>query len=255
MKLVRKSATTPKKLAAFIANSPTADWDQFKGKKGRYKELVQQLRVDQHNLCAYCEIDLLESTDNTTVGDFRVDHFHPKSPHQPPPNWALDWGNLLATCHGGSQKEVTGADEEHARFTAPDVCCDVPKKDHDWTTKILNPLTDIPAFPCLFEYAESSGEITVDEASCPPELRTKAQTSIDLLRLDAPRLRRWRKEIMEALSDQIAALMQNGTDIDAARQAVAQAVFADQFPRFFTCVRWYLGMAAEAELKRLAYQG
>ena len=128
MKRVRKSAITPKKLAAFIANRPTADWDDFKGKRGRYKEVAQQLRVDQHNLCA-------------------------------------------------------------------------------------------------------------------------------LLRLDAPRLRRWRKEIMEALSDQIAALMQNGTDIDAARQAVAQAVFADQFPRFFTCVRWYLGMAAEAELQRLAYQG
>jgi uncharacterized protein (TIGR02646 family) len=255
MKRVRKSAITPKKLAAFIANRPTADWDDFKGKRGRYKEVAQQLRVDQHNLCAYCEIDLLESTDSATLDDFRVEHFHLKSPHKPPPNWALDWDNLLATCHGGSQKEVTGADGDLARFTPPDFCCDVPKGDYDWTAKILNPLTDIPAFPCLFEYAESSGKITVDQASCPPELRTKAQASIDLLQLNAPRLLRWRDDTLKELYEQIAALMQNGTDIDAARQAVAQAVFADQFPRFFTCVRWYLGMAAEVELQRLAYQG
>lgn len=251
MKRIRKSAIMPQKLANFVKQRPAANWEQFRDKPGRYKELAQYLRLDQHNLCAYCEIDLLESNDTKTLDDFRVEHFHPKSPHQPPPNWALDWGNLLACCHGGSQQDV--ADPE--RFTAPDFCCDVPKDDFDWTAEILNPLIDIPAFPCLFKYDEANGAMALDKETCPTELHAKAQTSIDWLCLNAPRLLRMREGVLMGLNDQITMLLENGDTPAMAAATVAQAVFADPWPRFFTAVRWYLGRAAEEQLQRMGYEG
>lgn len=249
MKRILKSKDVPALLDTFSKHRPDADWLQFKDKPGRYRQVVAQLRADQHGLCAYCEIDLLESNDREMVADCRVEHFHPKSPHAPPPNWALDWSNLLAVCHGGSNSNVI----EATRFTKPDFSCDVDKKGEDWTEHILNPLTDIPASPRIFSYGES-GRIAPDSESCPDALRPKAQASIDFLRLNANRLLRMRGEVLAALSDQVGILLSEGRDPEQAATIVAKSLFTEeQLPPFFTCVRWYLGSAAEARLVDLAY--
>ena len=72
MKRIRKSVIPPQKLADFVNQRPAANWEQFKNKPGRYRELAQYLRRDQHNLCVYCEIDLLESNNTGPLDDFRT---------------------------------------------------------------------------------------------------------------------------------------------------------------------------------------
>ena len=248
MKRIRKSAC-PEKLAAFAASSPLADWDQFRKKPGRYQQVARQIRQDQHNLCAYCEIDLRKSPGNGQEDDFRIEHFYPKKPHNPPPNHALDWQNLMGVCHGGSARNVA------ERFTPGDYCCDVDKGKHDWSEHLLDPLRDIPAYPALFQFSESTGEIQVNMAHCPSALQAKAQSSITLLKLNASRLRRFRREILTELNLKIAALLAEGSSTEEAERLVALAELSDGLPRFFTCVRWYLDQSAEDLLHQIDYQG
>lgn len=253
MKLVKKLFDTPPLLLAFATTKPTADWDKFKKNQVRYKQVVKQVQDDQGGICAYCEIDFLDKAVTSGTQDFRVEHFHPKSPHSPPPNWSLDWRNLLGTCHGGSQRDVS----DPTRFTAPDVCCDVPKGKLDLTNQILNPLSDIPAFPRLFKFSETSGEIGVDSVLCPSDKITKAEGSMKMLNLNAPRLNRMRHEILRELGDQIDSLMESGMSAEDAAIELARAMFSDSnlWPAFFTCVRWYLGPAAESQLLQIGYAG
>jgi hypothetical protein len=50
--------------------------------------------------------------------------------------------------------------------------------------------------------------------------------------------------------------MLDGYDTQTAAHMVAQAQFGDgQWPTFFTCVRWYLGQAAEDQLVQCGYVG
>ncbi|WP_431019096.1 retron system putative HNH endonuclease [Burkholderia cepacia] len=253
MKRVRKATDTPNLLGIFFENRPNADWDAFKKKATRYNETAAQIRSDQRGICAYCEIDLLKSNSLGKVPDFRIEHFHPKSPHTPPPNWALEWTNMLGTCHGGSQTMVA----DPARYTAPDLCCDVPKGNNDWTADILNPLTDVPAFPRLFKYLEGDGSIDVDSDLCPVAVAGKADETIKRLNLNAPRLTRMRQAVIGALRDQIAALLDVGETVEDASRQVAYAMFPanpdQEWQPFFTCIRWYLGAAAEDQLTEIGY--
>lgn len=251
MRRINKKATPPAKLAEFVRARPHADWDEFRKKPGRYQQVVKQLKQDQQGLCAYCEIELREATGDGTVADMRVEHFHPQKPHNPPPNWALDWQNLLACCQGGSARDVVDAGQ---RFTAPDLSCDAAKGDADLSALILNPLTDIPHAPIWFEYRESTGEI-VPGAECPPEWQQKAQDTIQYLRLNAPRLLRLRRAVLEGLSEKLSAMLESGMELEESLSQLAKALFVtNQPPAFFTCVRGYLGQAAEQRLQDFASQ-
>jgi uncharacterized protein (TIGR02646 family) len=252
MKIIRKSITPPL-LKKFLSDNSAADWSHFRKSKARYHQVTAFLYSDQRGICAYCEIDLLKNLSPTTVSDFRVEHFHPKSPHSPPPNWSLDWNNLLGVCHGGSQSDV----EDSTRFTSPDVCCDVPKGNNDWTNEILNPLSDIPAFPPIFSYTED-GHIEIGE-HCPKILKTKANGSIVSLRLNSARLVRWRKELIEGLRDAIYSLVEDGSSEEDALELLSKALFpalqTKEWPRFFSCIRWYLEPASEDVLTQSGYLG
>jgi uncharacterized protein (TIGR02646 family) len=176
MKKINKS-DEPSQLSEYRDVKPEADWNGFRNNSKRYKALKQQLIQDQKGLCAYCENNLLADKQAQGTDDFRVEHFHPKNPHEPPPNHALDWKNLLGVCTGGNQRDVIDN-----RFTTPDHSCDVPKKNHNWVGIILNPLYDVPAFPRYFQYIEQgndAGKIEVDLQLCPTDLQQKAQETID----------------------------------------------------------------------------
>ncbi|MFZ6750085.1 retron Ec78 anti-phage system effector HNH endonuclease PtuB [Undibacterium sp. Ren11W] len=250
MKKILKTSIVPAQLKALISTRPNADWEKFRKNKSRYKNLSKQLRQDQRGLCAYCEINLLESSSEES--DFRVEHFHPKNPHTPPPNWALEWNNLLGVCHGGTQNLAI----DPTRFTTKEnFCCDAPKGGTILDGIILNPLTDIPAFPAIFQYKES-GEIFANEINCTEEQKQKVGASITHLNLASKRLNNMRKEVMMGLNEAIAGLIASGHDISDAVNIVANAQFTtNSHPTFFTCVRWYLGISAENRLQQNGYTG
>lgn len=266
MKKVLKGAD-PQQLEHYRAAFPNNSWKQCtqggttqtrkQAVRERRQQIQQQLRTDQGGLCAYCEIDLKPAAADEGVADLRVEHFHPKSDKSTPHNWHLDWNNLLACCHGGSRPDVV---EASARHSSPDHSCDVPKGEHDWDGLILNPL-QLPAFPCLFSYQRTDGAIQVNRAHCQQAAvdENKAQATIDNLRLDADRLRRMRKGELDKINELLRQLVQQGKSVDAARAHLAKALLRkdsqQQWPKFFSAIRSYLGSAAEEQLRAIDYNG
>ena len=208
MKNIQKGPE-PDLLKTYRENNPAGTWDkqgqpQFKRSNSRYQAVIKQLKLDQGNLCAYCEIDLLEDP-NPACEDKRVEHFHPKSDTSGDHNWALDWNNLLATCHGGKVSQVADSD----RYTYPDVSCDIPKENKNLDGIILNPLK-LPPFPLIFEFGTDDSSICVDKAACKRSSidPVKAQNTIDELNLDAPRLRKFRRELLDTLTSKLLELIE-----------------------------------------------
>ncbi|SDN23151.1 TIGR02646 family protein [Janthinobacterium sp. OK676] len=255
MKKLNKSVV-PDGLSNYILENPGNTWKQLKNNAREvYDEVKERLREDQHGLCAYCEIDLVKGND-LGLDDFRVEHFFPKSPHNPPPNRSLEWRNLLGVCTGGNAKGICIPE----RFSSPDHSCDVPKADHNWTTLILNPLVDIPSFPLIFNFDESTGEMAVETAVCSPNIIAKANESIHRLRLNScARLLRNRKAVIDSLRDQVVASLEAGQDMDTLMNDLAKAHLPgkdDQsWPAFFTCLRWFFGPSADQLLIAMPYDG
>ncbi len=266
MKKVGKG-TEPDSLKGYRERFPDNSWKQCtqggttptrkREVRERRQQIQQQLRADQGGLCAYCEIDLRPAVADEGVADLRVEHFHPKSDPAGAHNWHLDWQNLLACCHGGSRPDVV---EASARHSTPDHSCDVPKGEHDWDHLILNPL-QLPAFPCLFSYQRTDGAIQVNREHCQQAEvdENKAQATIDNLRLDADRLRYLRKGELDRINELLSNLVQQGMPLKAARERLARALLRkdsqQQWPKFFSAIRSYLGSAAEDQLRALNYDG
>lgn len=255
MKNIIKGAE-PAELTDYVAANPGHTWEQFRAATSRKKAVQQQLLRDQGGICAYCEIDLKPSSEPSHA-DLRVEHFHPKSDTSTGHNWALDWQNLLAVCHGGSARDVVDAAD---RFTSPDNSCDVPKQDKNLDAVICNPL-QLPASPLLFRFDRSSGGISVNQATCTQAgvPAQKAQATIDELRLDAVRLRDLRKPVLDKLNSQLMSLVAAGMDLPDARSKLAATHLRrdarGNWPAFFSAIRCYLGQAAEQHLQNMGYQG
>lgn len=258
MKTIPKSAAPPS-MQTWVESNPDATWDALSNERAVRDELCWQLLLDQGGLCAYCEIDLVLNAEDG-YDDFRVEHFIPKKPQIPatPINYALHWPNLLAVCHGGSRNWLASHIKD--RHTSPDHCCDVPKADSNWLGIILDPQT-IPAFPALFafiEQGEQAGQMTVAD-TCPNELRDQATNSIEKLRLNAKRLNTRRKPVIDGLRESVVWLLEQGYELDAAMQELAQSQLrknANQcWPKYFSCVRWFFGRHAEEQLQRIDYSG
>ena len=256
MKQILKSGE-PDKLARFRQQSPQADWDRCKRNKRRYQQIQQTLFNDQRGLCAYCEIDLRFES-NAAQSDFRVDHFHPKSDTQGTVNWALEWQNLLACCHGGSSATVVDASD---RFISDsnEHSCDVPKGNQILDNVILNPL-QIPASPALFRHTLSGG-LTVNTDACnqagvDPD---QAQATLDHLNLNNSRLNRLRKSQIDFFRDYLQRAESRGQSLDAEREKLAKIYLMpdseEKYQRFFTTSRSYLGSAAEKLLQATQYDG
>lgn len=255
MKNIVKGAE-PNALKNYTAINPNNTWKQFAGKKPRRRSVQQQLISDQGGICAYCEIDLRPAVGNSK-SDFRVEHFHPKSDQVAGHNWHLDWKNLLAVCHGGSQADVV---EPTVRHTTPNHSCDVPKGNNDWDTVILNP-TQLASYPSLFRFDRSTGAVQIDQGNCQAANIdiAKAQATVDNLHLDSIRLRNLRKPVLDQLNQQLLSMVQTGTPLEEARQRLARALLTKNanhhWPAFFSAIRYYLGRAAEQQLQAIGYRG
>ena len=260
MKKVVKNSQEPGLLAQYRNNNPDDNWKKgFKpNSPDGYTQVKQQLIDDQKGLCAYCEIDLKQGH-GKGLDDFRVEHFHPETPHNPPPNHALDWNNMLGCCSGGNAKYVTESDE---RFTSPDHSCDVPKGNKNLTASILNPIQDIPAFPRLFKFkeqGEDAGMMEIDLELCPEHHQQKAQQSMAELNLNAKRVKRFRSTVINQLREAFQHNLESGMTEDEALRDLAELYFPVQanqhWPAFFTTIRWYLADMAEERLQQIGYNG
>ena len=277
MKRIRKSSISPNGLSRYVQQvlpgSTNDNWNSFCDKSSVDKREVQkQLYKDQRGLCAYCEINiepqiLRKDSPCTGTADFRVEHFHPQSDvatRSPSGcSWGLDWHNMLACCLGGDDASVSDA----SRFCkGGNRHCDVPKRNKPLDGIILNPLTDIPPFPSLFDelpVEDSSDEIILEpnQARCDSvssNCYVKAQNTIRELNLNCTPLNRFRHATLRRIDNRIAELMETGANYDNALESVMCEVFDDSsptWPSFFTTIRAHYGVAAEKRLKEINYQG
>jgi len=231
-------------LLKYLSENPNGKW------KGGFKEdtsredmdlIYDEIYVDQHGLCAYCEISLKWPTTDF-VNDFRVEHFHPENcGDDDSHNYSLDWNNLLGCCHGGSQKTSRSFNGKYPGVS--EHSCDVPKGNKVLDDKILNPLRDLNVNESAFSFKES-GEILVSKR-CPENIRLKAENTIKELNLDCLRLRWHRSEIIAVIQSHILDGIDDPDDLLSITQ-VAEELKADLLlpdaPRreFYSTIDWYL---------------
>lgn len=257
MKKVYKTKTEPNILKEFRLKHPCQTWTYFhQHRRGGYRQVKETIIRDQHGLCAYCETAIARARTEEEVDDFRVEHFYPKSgTEKSAHNYHLDWQNLIGVCHGGSQP---GVPEAMKRFSSRQIdrSCDVLKGDKNLTKQILNPLT-IP-MDRLWCFSEFDGTMYVDALSCPEHLQDRAQNTIEELNLNAPRLCRMRKEVIEKIGTELVNMVADGTKIDDALEILAVAFLAPDergmcLP-YFSTIRWYLGNGAERMIDKFLHR-
>lgn len=253
MKRVYKREEAPHLLTLYKEKFPHETWEHFRRNcKGGYSEIKQAILDDQHYLCAYCEISIKLAEKEGELDDFRVEHYYPKQGTEGDEhNFHLDWRNLIGVCHGGSQPAVPDAEKRFSNYKS-DRSCDVPKAGKEITSDLLNPL-HIPLRDRLFRYIEFTGKMVVDEASCPKYLMRRAENTIRELNLNAPRLMRMRKTVINGLREEIEMAMAQGEPLEDVLNYLAQmSLLPDVDNRnlpFFSVIRWYLGNAAENIIK------
>jgi uncharacterized protein (TIGR02646 family) len=225
-----------KQLKVYTEQNPHANWENdFKNScQDGYKEVISQLKIDQGGIYCYCELNF---SDGPNIrDDFRVEHFHPKSDSNEDKNWDLGWQNLFGCCHGGSEKRTISSerryiDNKNHRHS------DVLKGALVWDDEILNPL-EIPAFPAIFEVMPSSGEMRVVEIDCLPELKQKVIISLDekKLNLNTPKLKEWRKAVIDKLREDVDRFVSGGVEISDAVNTIVNAQLSKDsygnYPRF-----------------------
>ena len=253
MKRVYKRDEAPPLLTRYKEKFPHETWEHFRRHcRGGYPQVKQAILEDQHYLCAYCEISIKLAEEEGELDDFRVEHFHPKSDtlgdgH----NFHLDWRNLVGVCHGGSQQNIPEADKRYSKYKS-DRSCDVPKAGKEITSDLLNPM-HIPAQERIFRYIEFTGKRAVDENSCPKHLKRRAENTIKELNLNAPRLMRMRKTVINELREEIELAVARGEDLEEVLNYLAQTSLLPDIDNrdlpFFSTIRWYLGEAAENIIK------
>ncbi len=216
-------------------------------KKNRAFEKVRDtLASDQKGLCAYCEMSLHENNRS-------VEHFIPCNQSTKENNHDLDWQNMLAIClpPGGLKDE----DLENPQLLKDSPCCGKKKDGNIPDGRLLNPL-NLPTLR-LFKFSSKDGEIRPDEISClkfsiPIE---NVQFTIDTLELNVQRL----KNLRLAVIDEIVKELDDETiDINDLEEKIAAEYFGhgtDNWPPFFTTLRWVLGAGAERHLMNISYSG
>lgn len=232
MRHISKSEA-PLGLTKYLNENSTAKWENFKNEdQVAYKAVCTLIKEDQLGICCYCETDF-EISNTSSIKDFRVEHFYPKSETHLPntqENAHLTWSNLFGCCHGGSMNHI-----DDNRYTNPNLHCDAIKGDNDWTNEILNPLR-IPADAKIFSF-EMDGEIIISD-QCPVELKVLAKQSIEKLNLNEKTyLKKAREAVRKEMENQSAILIQSGKTVEEALDFLKEALFSNTATnmKFYTC--------------------
>lgn len=263
-----KTPDEPQELTEYRRNYPSNTWEQMRGDgEGRlaYGIVRGTLNDVQGGLCAFCEIGIHENEPLKC----RVEHFHPKSDISAVHNWALDWGNMLAVCMGGSQRHLKLP--HTLEPLEQNLSCDAFKDKMIQSGRleaqcegwIMNP-KEIPAFPCLFFLEKSTGRLLPNEEQCAAfEFKNNhhqntyimVQHTIDMLNLNCDRLCAARLRMVWDIERNIKRLREKGVNPRDGLRELARRYFRHHWPAFFTTIRFCLGTAADRYLTDTGFQG
>lgn len=253
MKSIAKSDPEPTDLSLFRQKYPRGTWDQLRAEgRAAYDSVRQQLRIDQGGLCAYCEIKLVQDNE-------QVAHFHPKGDIKDPAmNWALEWSNLWLACKGGTQKWPS---EFYLEPLPENRSCDENKENEIVDDRVPAPAA-IPPFPRLVGFRQEPDKILIvpdlencENASINPE---KVQDALTLFNLNCERLARARLSVHREIERAIKKLRDsNRANRESLRLLVEYHLgkSGDNWPQFFTMIRWRFGVLSEEYLTEIQYVG
>lgn len=222
-------------------------------KKTRVKNIIQgQLITDQRGVCAYCETYIREKFCS-------VEHFIPcekSKVNNYEKNYDLDWQNMLAVCIPAGAIEDENFDNSQLPHKYP--CCGKAKANFVPDGRLLNPL-ELPTAR-LFRFKREDGEILPDEANCekvgiPVAV---AQFTIQTLGLNVERLKTLRLAVIKKIEEEIDSYDDGIIDPTIIEKQLAAEYFdngKENYPRFFTTIRWALSKGAEDHLLDISYLG
>ena len=241
MKRIQKLNLPTPRLARYLQKAGAgAKWDRFRRNSDSHSELLERLTHLQHGLCGYCEIDLIED-------DSQIEHVIPRNDPQYGTARALDPGNLIACCLGGTKE---GDDDE--RFLAPtkkNISCGQAKGEIT-DADFIDPRT-LPALPSL-TLVRYDGRIEADQDACNKAgiSVVAVNTTIIILSLNVERLRRARQKRWRALNDNWKHYFD---DTQVMKAATRGELFPDNsgcLRRFFTTSRCFFGIYSEIPLSK-----
>lgn len=258
----------PQGLTVYRAAHPRQTWEQMRADAAGeqvYKAVKGLAESDQGGLCAYCEISLGDGLDPRRC---RVEHFHPKADTSSAHNWALDWYNMLAVCMGGSLKHdvaphtLEPLNENLSCDASKDKAIQLGKLNEACEGWILNPLL-LPAMPSLFSVARSTGQLSpasdcnqvVIEGNQHADTRLLVQHTIDMLNLNCDRLCSARLKVIWDIERNKKRLRDKGLPPAQGLYELADRYFRQNWPVFFTTIRFCLDGAAERYLANKNFQG
>lgn len=279
-----KKLSEPTMFTGFRNAQPEATWEEMKndphdGGIQAARDAKLALVRSQRCLCAFCESSLSSNCSDEAINERkskqRVEHFHPKSDRNRPPNWNLHWPNLWAVCLGGSDQ--SDDEKESGIFPLPqNLSCDsfkdyqietgnLSKEPEGW---LLAP-DEVPAFPLIIKYSpdglpephrENCERITFPNNKYLSSCELVAKT-IEHLNLGCFRLAEKRRIAKAQLEKriQMARSASPGAQPEEVMLGLARRLFAEDsessWPEFFSLLRWRLGAPAEQHLNAIGYDG
>lgn len=274
----------PDSLIEYINSQPESTWEAMKndphhGGIKAAKETKVSLVRGQRCLCAFCEISIATNCSDDAINENnskqRVEHFHPKSDTNRPPNWNLYWQNLWVVCLGGSRQ--SDDDKISGLYPLPqNLSCDAFKdyqiasgnlgnEPEGW---LLSP-DDVPAFPPIFQYSPD-GIPEPHKTNCnnvvfPRNQYASSQElvakTIEHLNLGCYRLSERRRIAKAQLEKRIetARRASPGVPVEDVMLGIVRRLFGadpnSPWPEFFSLLRWRLGASAEDHLRSIGYDG
>ena len=247
MKKIRCFGSQSDEIEAYLRDAgsrPT--WDEFKShKRGEsFKKVRDSLIQNQHNLCAYCEIDLIES-------DRQIEHFIPRSDLIDGQESELEITNLLACCLGGSKRQsspqIGRSVGRYLEPVAENLSCGQAKS----SARLPQDPRNLPSDTSLFT-VEFDGTICPDAGSCeemniPIEI---VSSTIRMLGLNVERLRRARERHWEVLLEKTSDFIHDSEKLQSMASQMLLPKEGGRLLPFFTTTRSFLGPDAESVLDR-----
>ena len=245
MKRIRVLAEPTRGLQEYHDSVDNPSWDEFCSHNAgaSLRELRDTLARNQHELCAYCEIDIRQPPR-------QLEHVVPRSDAALGERKALDVANLVACCLGGTVRPAGPGHAGGDRYRAPvgtNMSCGQAKgNENDGAFIDPRALAESPSVMTVGR----DGRIEADEAAC-QAARVVAEPvtrTIKILRLNAPRLRlarqKWRTALVEISSRHVG----DADGMGAWIRAVLTPDGDGRLSPFFTTSRCYFGGAAERVL-------